>query len=201
MYRWRKLTEEERVEALLERKARKVPWHAPPHREYAGEIRFIITATCFEHKPIIGISPERLAECEDGLIKLCESCGVQLYAWSVLPNHYHLLIQTDDVRQFQSKALGKFHGLTSFKWNNEDGSRGRKVWYKSLERPMNSNRHFFASLNYIHHNPVKHGYVTRWQDWTYSSAARYLAEVGREKAAETWREYPILDMGKDWDED
>lgn len=201
MYDWRKMSEVERAKALKERKIRKVPWHAPPHLEYEGDVRFIVTASCFEHEHIIGKSPERMAECEATLIETCKEFEVELFAWCVLPNHYHLLIQTDKIKEFLKEGVGKFHGRSSFRWNSEDNSLGRKVWYKSFERPMKSNRHFWASLNYIHHNPVKHGYVLRWQDWPYSSANSYLKSVGKERAAEIWREYPILDYGKDWDFD
>jgi putative transposase len=64
---------------------------------------------------------------------------------------------------------------------------------------MKSERHFWATLNYVHHNPVKHRYVKRWVDWPWSSAARYLEEVGREEAERIWSEYPVLDYGKQWD--
>jgi putative transposase len=201
MYDWRKISDDEKAELLRERKARKVAWHAPPHYEYEGDVRFIITAACYEHKPVIGKSPERMAECESKLIEVCRDFEVKLFAWCVLPNHYHLLVQTDKIREFQKEGLGKFHGSSSYLWNGQDNSSGRKVWYKSFERPMKSSRHFWASLNYIHHNPIKHGYVSRWQDWVYSSANNYLENIGKEKAAKIWREYPILDYGKDWDFD
>jgi putative transposase len=64
---------------------------------------------------------------------------------------------------------------------------------------MKSERHFWATLNYVLHNAVRHSYVERWQDWPYSSAAQYLEEVGREEAERRWREYPVLDYGNDWD--
>jgi putative transposase len=64
---------------------------------------------------------------------------------------------------------------------------------------MKSERHFRVTLNYIHHNPVHHGYVKRWQDWPYSSAAEFLRQVGHDKALELWRAYPVLDYGKKWD--
>ncbi len=64
---------------------------------------------------------------------------------------------------------------------------------------MKSERHFWASLNYVLHNAVHHGYVGRWQDWPYSNAEQYLAEVGHEEVLRRWREYPVLDYGKDWD--
>jgi putative transposase len=58
---------------------------------------------------------------------------------------------------------------------------------------IKSHRHFWASINYIHHNPVHHGYVGHWQDWPWSSATRFLEHVGRERALHIWREFPILD--------
>ena len=64
---------------------------------------------------------------------------------------------------------------------------------------MKSERHFYASLNYVLHNPVHHKYCERWQDWQCSNAKEYLEQTGKEKAAEIWREYPILDYGKNWD--
>jgi putative transposase len=64
---------------------------------------------------------------------------------------------------------------------------------------MRSERHYFATLNYIHNNPVKHGYVQKWQDWPFSSAREYLEKVGFEMASTIWKEYPVLDFGKGWD--
>jgi putative transposase len=64
---------------------------------------------------------------------------------------------------------------------------------------MKSERHFWATMNYVHHNPVYHPYVERWQDWPWSSAAEFLEQVGRERTEQIWREYPILDYGKKWD--
>ena len=55
-------------------------------------------------------------------------------------------------------------------------------------------------MNYVHNNPVHHRYVKHWNEWPYSSAARFLREVGREKAAEIWRSYPVRDYGKGWDD-
>ncbi len=162
------MSDEDRAQVLKERVARKQPWHAPPHLEYEGDIRFIVTAACYEHKPIIGKSLARMTDAETELIKVCSDFGVELFAWCVLPNHYHLLVQTDKIREFQEDSLGKFHGKFSYRWNGEDDLRDRKIWYKSFERPMKSNRHFWASLNYVHHNAVHHGYVsneTRYDEW------------------------------------
>ena len=126
MYDWRKMTEAEQAAALAERKARKLPWHSPPHFEYADcEQRFIVSAACFEHKSIIGKTRQRMADFESDLLDLCRSNGVFLYAWCLLPNHYHLLIRTGVIKLFL-REVGKLHGSSSYRWNGEDDRRGRK---------------------------------------------------------------------------
>jgi len=97
------------------------------------------------------------------------------------------------------KDIGQYNGRSSFEWNGEDDRRGRKVWHNCFERGMRSERHYYASLNYVLNNAVHHGYVDRWQDWPWSNAEEYLNSVGHERAAEIWREYPLLDYGKKWD--
>jgi len=47
---------------------------------------------------------------------------------------------------------------------------------------------------------VHHGYAGCWQDWPFSSAQEYLAEMGRELAEKTWNDYPVRDYGKGWDD-
>ena len=139
-----------------------------------------------------------MTECEESLLQVCRHFCQAIYAWCILPNHYHLLIRTDSVKELRHE-LGRFHGRSSHDWNGEDAARGRKPWHNCFERLIKSERHFWASLNYVHHNPVHHGYVRRWQDWPWSSAEEFLEQVGSERAAEIWKQYPILDYGKKWD--
>lgn len=199
MYYWRKLTEEQRREVFEYRLLRKLPWHRPPHIEYDGSHTFIFSAACFDHEPVIGKSTRRLADFEKMLIEICVAACENLSAWCVLPNHYHLLFRTDRI-EILKKDIGLLHGRTSRLWNQEDRKRGRKVWYNYFERPMKSDRHYWASLNYVNNNAVHHGYVEKWQDWPFSSAGRFLEEMGREDAARIWQEFPILDYGKGWDD-
>ncbi len=65
---------------------------------------------------------------------------------------------------------------------------------------MRSERHFWATLNYVHNNPVRHGYVERCQDWPFSSAREFLEQMGRKEAERIWREYPVLNYGEGWDD-
>jgi len=198
MYDWRKMTELDRSRALELRKARKLPWHTPPHLDFTVARQYLISASCYEHAPVIGKSPERMTECESDILSICDEFCSRIYGWCILPNHYHALVRTERIKELRQK-LGEFNGRSSFMWNGEDDRRGRKVWYNAFERPMKSERHFWVTLNYVHHNPVHHGYVKKWTDWPWSSARQYLEEVSLERARRTWNEYPILDYGKKWD--
>ena len=199
MYDYRKLRPEQRREAVQYRRLQKRPWHSPPHWEFAGERQFIISSSCYEHRPIIGSTSERMTEFETALVGVCIEFGT-LYAWCLLPNHYHVLVKTNRLKELR-REIGKLHGRSSFTWNGEDDKRGRQVWHNCFDRDIRSQRHFWATLNYIHHNPVHHGYVEKWQDWIWSSAADFLERVGQETALKIWREFPILDYGKKWDVD
>ena len=198
MYEWKKMTPEQQAEAIKKRKARRYPWHGPPHTITVGNL-YHISATCYEHQPIIGTSFERMAEFEEELLNSVAKYTEQVIAWCVLPNHYHIQI---DSRCFQDavREIGLLHGRMSFRWNGEDNRRGRKCWHRCADRAIRSDRHNWATLNYVLHNPVHHGYVRQWQDWPFSSARKYLKEVGYETALQRWKDYPLLDYGKGWDD-
>ena len=184
---------------LAWRKERKYPWHSPQHRPNFGHLRFHITASCYEHRDYIGFQPERMDEFARSLLDSLANHASQTFAWCVLPNHYHVLVEARDVKRLLQE-LGRLHGRKSHQWNGKDGLRGRKVFFRSVERAMRSDRHFRATLNYVHHNPVHHGYVDRWTDWPWSSATEYLEQTGSEAAKRVWQDYPIRDYGKGWDD-
>jgi putative transposase len=194
-YLWRRLTPEKQQALLQYRQRLKRPWHRPPHFDQ-GNIFYHLTGACFEHQPFIGHSPERMAEFSELLL---DALPEPPAAWCVLPNHYHVLVRCAEIKAI-GKILGKLHGSTSFRWNGEEDQRGRKIWHSVSDRAMRNTEHFRATINYIHHNPVKHGHVEQWTDWPFSSAIDYLDEVGREQAVAFWKQYPVLDYGKGWDD-
>jgi putative transposase len=191
------MSERERKEVSKWRYLNKRPWHSPPHLE-GGRGCYLLTASCFEHTPVVGKSAERLSAFSEELIACLASCVEKLSAWIVLPNHYHAVVVCDEVLPVLGE-LGLLHGRTSFRWNGEDDRRGRKVWYGAVERGLRSDAHLWATLNYVHHNAVKHGYVESWLKWPWSSAQNFLDEVGREEAIRLWRAYSIQNYGKGWD--
>src|SRR5258708_38544859 len=96
MYSWRKMTEEEQKRVLGERKHREFP--KPPHFDSTAERQYLISAACYEHKHLIGKSIERMTEFESLLLTTCKKFTTDIYAWCVLPNHYHVLLKTENIK-------------------------------------------------------------------------------------------------------
>jgi putative transposase len=197
-YLWRKLTPRQREELLQLRKLWERPWHSPPHRPNFGRTHFLISAACFNHESLIGVSRERMDAFSKQLLETLERVSAVAASWCVLPNHYHVLVETENILK-TIHELGRLHGRASFAWNKEEQRTGRKVFFGATERAMRTERHYWASLNYVHNNPVHHGYVQRWQDWPWSSATEFLERTDRSEAERIWREYPVLDYGEKWD--
>lgn len=199
MYQWRKMTDAEKGMEINKRKTQGWPLHSPPSFDSRGGV-YLFTGACYQHKPIIGVASERLGEFEEELLQHSEEITRVIHAWSVLKNHYHLVVSVESPSEFK-QGIGLLHGRSSRKWNLEDATVGRKVWYRCMERRIKSEAHYYVTLNYVHHNAVKHGLCKTWQEWPYSSAMEFLESMGREKAKEIWLRYPVRDYGVKWDHD
>ncbi len=199
MYEWRRMNARQREEALRIRRQCRHPWHSPPHFEADFPAFFHLSAACYNHAPLVGQTPSRMAEFENALLETMEACGAAVRAWCVLPNHWHALAKTADLKA-TIRQVGRMHGRLSRQWNKDDQVVGRKCWFCCGDRRVRSEAHFWATLNYVHHNPVHHGYAARWRDWPFSSAAEWLETVGKQEAARIWKSFPVLDYGKGWDD-
>jgi len=99
LYNYRSMSPQERRRIVEARRAKHQPWHAPPHWALEGSDAYLISSACYEHAPIIGTSPERLTECEQDLLSILQSSGNEVYAWCILPNHYHAVLKSQSIKQ------------------------------------------------------------------------------------------------------
>jgi REP-associated tyrosine transposase len=198
-YEYRKLTPQERDEVVHYRREHGYPLHAPPHpfRE-AGY--YLITASIFEHKPIM-TSSSRRTEFEMLLIGRMSEIHAEAIAWVVLPNHYHILLDVDALDSV-SLALKHLHGTTSRKWNIEDNlTELRRVWYKFSDRMIRNDKQLHQAFNYIHYNPVKHGYTDDVYEWPWSSLLLYYENNGPGWIHDQWKSNPPSEnFGQGWDD-
>jgi putative transposase len=196
MYEYRQADPKGRLAMIVERQAHCWPWHAPPHFNDEENV-YLLTAACFEHNPIMG-HENRRHEMMMALIELIESINGDLRAWVVLPNHYHLLARLK-LDAF-AKRVGRLHNGKATQWNREDGFLGRKVWHRFADRRIRGDRHYFATLNYIHRNPVHHGWANDLGSWACSSFEHFVKTVGQETVDLWQREYAIEKYGEGWDD-
>jgi len=199
-YEYRRLSQKEREELVRYRREHGYPLHAPPH-PFRDAGTYMISAANFEHRAIMN-SPERRTKFETRLLSAMKEIAAEIIAWVVLPNHYHILISVqalDDI----SAALKHLHGVTSREWNTEDNLTGkRRVWYKFVDTYIRNEAHGQVAFNYIHYNPVKHGYVLDPYDWPWSSLSLYDEDMGKDWLRNQWKTYkPSEDFGKGWDDD
>ncbi|MDH5611844.1 MAG: transposase [Gammaproteobacteria bacterium] len=106
----------------------------------------------------------------------------QLDAMVVLPEHLHaiLTLPVDDnnfakrwmlIKTGFSRQLLKQELINdSRKSKGERGIWQRRYWEHVIRDELDFERH----VNYIHYNPVKHGYVKRAIDWPNSTIHEYI---------------------------
>lgn len=197
MYEVNKLSLEEKLALRAYRLERGYPLHAPPHVEDESGPR-LISAACLQHQRIFD-SSRLLSELAKELLETMKRENFPCDAWVVLPNHYHLLLHIDSMARL-GETIRKMHSRIATRVNGLAGKRGRRVWYRHTDRRMRSAAHYWATVNYIHGNPVKHGYVREQDDWPWSSWLDYMDDHGRVRMADWERQHPALDYGRGWDD-
>jgi putative transposase len=196
-YEYRRLSPKEREQIVELRKEKGYPLHAPPH-PFREEGTYLITAANFEHKAVM-VSPERRTSFQEILLNGLHEINAEIIAWVILPNHYHIIVTVKTLNEV-SNIVQLVHGRTSREWNLQDGLTGkRKVWYRFSDRMMRNEVQLSQAFNYVHYNPVKHGYVKDVHDWRWSSLFLYEEDKGGEWLNEQWRKFPPpADFGKGW---
>ncbi len=165
--------------------------HHPPHI-YLDDTWYMITGAIYQKRRLL--QPEGYKDLlRDQLKLLTIEFDFQLAAWVILDNHYHLLIKSR-VGAALPGFFGRLHGHTSHALNGRDGARGRQVWHNYWDTCIRSDADYWTHFNYAHHNPVKHGYVSRSEDWPFSSYHYYLKQKGEDWLADAFRRYPVVDF-------
>jgi putative transposase len=149
--------------------------HAPPHRtkEPGG---YFITAGTYKKQHFLLEENRR-----EFLINLIWSCAAQLdlivQAWVVLSNHYHLVLEAAQDSNIPLFAK-RLHSISARQVNELDDTPGRRVWYQYWDKFITDERSYYARINYIHQNPVRHGIVSAAENYRWSSMRWFEDRVG-----------------------
>jgi putative transposase len=101
----------------------------------------------------------------------------------ILPDHLHAIwrlpqgdgnfpVRWSQIKSGFSRSLGSNAERSNSKIvRREKGIWQRRYWEHAIRNEADLARH----IDYVHFNPVKHGYVSRVSDWPHSSFPRYVA--------------------------
>ncbi len=100
--------------------------------------------------------------------------GYFLYAYCIMDNHIHLLIQPHE--QSLAQTMKRIMTTYAIYFNNTYLRVGHLFQDRFRSEVIEDKDYFFTVVRYIHNNPVKAGIVKHIGDYKYSSAIEYLAE-------------------------
>jgi REP-associated tyrosine transposase len=141
--------------------------HAPTHH-FPGPGTYMITAATYQKLPYFS-SASRLSLLCNALLNIATSQNWQIEALAVFPNHYHVIAKPPAKAKVASQ-LGYLHSLTAKEVNRLDATRSRRVWFQFWDTELSFERSYFARLNYVHTNPVRHGVVRESTNYPWCSA-------------------------------
>jgi putative transposase len=128
-------------------------------------------------------------------LKYCqEHKGLIVFAYVVMTNHLHLIVNTDEPYLLKD-AIRDFKKFTSKKILEQiqKEPESRREWMLSIFASNAGKKHtefrfwkegnhaielfsekfVWDKINYIHNNPVESGFVRQPEEWIYSSASNY----------------------------
>ncbi|AKK73064.1 transposase [Chryseobacterium gallinarum] len=106
----------------------------------------------------------------------------EIYAYCLMPNHFHLLIRFKESNQTLAEdehkyLMKQFSNLLNgyAKAYNKKYNRKGSLFLDYLKRKrVDDEKYLIKLFHYIHNNPVNHGFVKDINDWKYSSYHSYI---------------------------
>ncbi len=121
------------------------------------------------------------------------SAYINIIAYCLLGNHYHLLIMVKDTAKPKdvSEAFRSFGISYSQAINKQEGRKGTLFMKPIKRKRINSEEYFRTVLIYIHTNPFLHGIVNNYQTYKWSSYGFFIDkfdDIGRETSSTNKRD-------------
>ena len=124
----------------------------------------------------------------------CGRCGVEVWAYCLMPNHVHLIVVPDSEDGLR-RGLGEAHRRYTRRINFREGWRGH-LWQGRFASFAMDERYLLRAARYVDLNPVRAKLCRAPWRWRWSSAAAHVA--GRDDGLVRVR--PLLERVKDWRE-
>ena len=110
--------------------------------------------------------------CEQILGESAEKYKVPLFAYCLMPNHWHLLVEAP-TGGILVKMLQRFSSVhaRAIRWKLKNQGTGAVYQSRFRAHAVQKNEAFLKVRNYIEKNPVKAGLCLNPEDWAWSSAS------------------------------
>ena len=117
--------------------------------------------------------------CEQILGESAEKYEVPLFAYCLMPNHWHLLVEAP-TGEMLVKMLQRFSSVHARTIRRKQENQGTGAVYQSRFRAhaVQKNEAFLKVRNYIEQNPVKAGLCAKPEDWAWGSANKKQKKIG-----------------------
>jgi putative transposase len=118
---------------------------------------------------------EDYAAFERVLEELFERTKLRILSYSVMPNHWHLLVWPREDGEL-SEAMRWLTVTHAQRWHAQRHSAGTGPVYQGRFKsfPIESDEHFLTAARYVERNALRANLVDRAQDWRWSSLWRRL---------------------------
>ena len=101
--------------------------------------------------------------------------GVELHAWCLMGNHYHLLVRAD-LEQL-AMAMRRLDSSYALYFNKRHNRVGHLFQGRFKSEPIGEDEYYLTVLRYIHHNPQKAG-ICPANEYPWSSYREYIGDKG-----------------------
>ncbi len=137
---------------------------------------FFFTVVTADRRPFLceGDHPARLRA---AIEKARAAHPFAIDALVLLPDHIHCIwtLPREDMDYSTRWMLIKSEFSRGCRVSGKNARRERAVWQRRFwEHCIRDEHDFSRHVDYIHFNPVKHGYVQNAEDWAFSSIHRYV---------------------------
>jgi putative transposase len=146
--------------------------NTPPHWFVSDAIYMVTGATLYK-EPFLDSDAKRANFCET-LLERAIVLGWSMKAWAVMPNHYHFVAQSPENAISLKSLIQGIHSINAKFVNQIDETPGRRVWYNYWDTCIRTEQSYYARMNYVILNPVKHGLVQNPEGYPFSSYRYFL---------------------------
>jgi len=146
-------------------------------RVYQHGGSYFFTVVTYNRTPILTTS-ENLSRLHQSFKHVMNHHSFTIEAMVILPDHLHCIWQLppgDSDFSTRWRLIKRYFSIMKDKPVTERGEKNvwqRRFWEHFLRDEEDWRRH----MDYIHYNPVKHGYVQNPADWPHSSFPKALQE-------------------------